>query len=967
VNIFSATFRLVQLFWTLLQVTLRQLFAQRGLTAAVLAGLLTTTAIAMSIPIYADAVYQDILETQLGGAADDVNRRPPFGFMFRYIGSWEGPVAYENTLAVDEYLAGRAVADLNLPLELFSRYYKSVEVRLFRGEESKYEGLLSSLAYVNFGAVSSLEEHIVLLEGRMPSGMLVNGRVEVLVAESFANKLGLQRGETYLVFERVSTSLGEVNVEIPVVISGIWRASDPGDPYWFYNISEFDIVLLVDPQAFSHYILPSFHNEVNLALWYLVMDGSDVKASDVPQVVRRIMYTRQRAFNYLPGLRMDISPLEELRSYQEKYINLTRFLYTFSLPLMGMVLSFISLVSSMAIQQRRTQIITLRSRGATSLQLFGMAVFESVLLGGASLALAVPLAALIASLMGRTRSFLDFSAHLDLTVRIPDTAWQVGLLVVVFNLLAQALPMLDASRYTIVTYKQERSRQVRPPWWQRFWLDILILIPIGYGIYLLRKPGGHIAGLPNDPFQNPLLLLLPALTIFGLTLVLLRLLPRLMQGLAWLAGRTAYVGILLAARRLARLGSDFNAPLILLVFTLSLSMFTASMAQTVDRYLVDKNYYEIGADVSLDETGELNPGLREFTFGGNVSQASQESRPEPEGPRWFFLPVSEHLRVPGIRAATRIGSAQARLSLPGGAIQGRYLGIDRLDFPKVSYWRDDFAPEPLGGLMNNLALTLEGVLIPRSLLQEHSLEPGDTLIATVNMLGEAYELEFMIVGVFDLFPAWDPQDGPLIVGNLDYLYERIGTVFPYDVLVETEPGVAIDKIVEGLDDLGIIVLNYNVSEQRLNQEQLRPERQGLFGLLSIGFLALAFLTVLGFFLYALFSFRGRFIELGILRAVGLSSGQLVLYLAGELVFLLLVGLGAGTGLGIWTSNMFIPILQMGSGPEASLPPFIIEIGWLPVFRIYLLFGLLFISALCTLSALLLRMKIFQAIKMGEMV
>jgi putative ABC transport system permease protein len=233
------------------------------------------------------------------------------------------------------------------------------------------------------------------------------------------------------------------------------------------------------------------------------MDGSNVKSSDVSQVVRWISYTRQRAFNYLPGLRLDISPLEQLYAYQEKSRNLTRFLYTFSIPLLGMVFSFISLVSSMAIQQRRAQIVTLRSRGATALQLTGMATFESAVLGALSLALGVPLAMLIANFMGRTRSFLDFSAQLDFSVRVPDTAWQVGLLVVGFNLLAQVLPMLGASRYTIVTYKQERSRQVRPPWWQRAWLDILLLIPTGYGIYLL-KSRGNIAGMPNDPFKSAL-------------------------------------------------------------------------------------------------------------------------------------------------------------------------------------------------------------------------------------------------------------------------------------------------------------------------------------------------------------------------------------------------------------------------------------------------------------------------------
>ncbi|MBN2394616.1 MAG: hypothetical protein JXR84_28050, partial [Anaerolineae bacterium] len=65
------------------------------------------------------------------------------------------------------------------------------------------------------------------------------------------------------------------------------------------------------------------------------------------------------------------------------------------------------------------------------------------------------------------------------------------------------------------------------------------------------------------------------------------------------------------------------------------------------------------------------------------------------------------------------------------------------------------------------------------------------------------------------------------------------------------------------------------------------------------------------------------------------------------------------------SNFFIPYLQVGSGAEAQTPPFVVQIHWPSVFQIYLLFGALFVFALVVLVVLLMRMKIFQAIKMGE--
>jgi putative ABC transport system permease protein len=946
--------------------SLKQLVAQRGLTLALLLGFLTAASIMMSVPIYADAVYQKVLESQVNPGAEETIgfQRPPFAFLFRYVGSWSGPLAYESTLGLNEYLSGKAAPDLSLPLNLFARYYKTPGMRFFSTEDSNYEGLRQSLGFVSIGTLTDVEEHVIFLEGQMPSAQLVDGNVEIIVNEKFANTLGLQSGEVYTVYERVQTTRGDLRVEIPVRIAGVWKPLKDHDPYWFYNPSEFDTVLLVQPDAFVLHVLPHFNNEVDLALWYLVMDGSHVKSSDVSSVVRRILYTRQRAFNLMPGLRLDISPLDRLYEYQRKSRNLTLFLYSFSLPLLWMILSFISLVSSMAVQQRRSQIATLRSRGATTWQMLGMATVEGSILGLCSLGLGIPGALWIAHLISQTRSFLDFSSGVQLSLRLPQTAWQVGIGVVIFTIAAQIIPVVSASRFTIVTYKQERSRQSRPSWWQRAWLDVLLLIPVGYGIYLLKKPGGNIAGLPNDPFQNPLLLLLPALAIFGFTLFLLRLLPSLMKAIAWLAGHSPGVSLLLAARQLARIGNDYHAPMILLILTLSLSTFTASMAQTLDRFIYDKNYYEIGANLNLDETGELNTeALGSFLAIGPGDVDEEE--PDEEEPRWFFLPVSEHLKVPGVQAATRVRRSQALIELPQRVVPGFYMGIDRLDFPKVSFWRDDFSPESLGALMNNLALAGDGVLIPSQLLEEYAFLPGDSITVTVSMYGEPIEMNLRIAGVFDLFPTWDPKDGPLIVGNLDYLYEVAGMEFPYDVWLKTTEMVDYPRIVNDLEKLGIIVLYYRTAEERLNAEQLRPERQGLFGLLSTGFLAISFLTVLGFFLYALFSFRSRYIELGMLRALGLTARQLIAYLAAELVFLLVVGISAGTAFGIGASQLFIPMLQMGSGPEAQIPPFIIHINWLSVSRVYILLGLLLIIALTTLSGLLLRMKIFQAIKMGE--
>lgn len=87
--------------------------------------------------------------------------------------------------------------------------------------------------------------------------------------------------------------------------------------------------------------------------------------------------------------------------------------------------------------------------------------------------------------------------------------------------------------------------------------------------------------------------------------------------------------------------------------------------------------------------------------------------------------------------------------------------------------------------------------------------------------------------------------------------------------------------------------------------------------------------------------------------------------AWELVLLIVCGLLFGTGLGILISQQFIPFLQIGTEAADLAPPYLVEIAWEAVAQIYILFGLLFIVALAALSWRLLRIKLFESIKLGE--
>jgi putative ABC transport system permease protein len=134
----------------------------------------------------------------------------------------------------------------------------------------------------------------------------------------------------------------------------------------------------------------------------------------------------------------------------------------------------------------------------------------------------------------------------------------------------------------------------------------------------------------------------------------------------------------------------------------------------------------------------------------------------------------------------------------------------------------------------------------------------------------------------------------------------------------------------------------------------------------MGFASAALLATVGFFLYALFSFERRAIELGTLKSMGLSFWQMVRYLAWELTFLVLVGLAGGTVLGVWVSRLWIPYFRIGSKAFGDVLPMSVRFSWSAVSGIYALFGALLVVILAMSIALSSRLKLFEDVKMLEM-
>ncbi|WP_320178882.1 hypothetical protein [Roseovarius pacificus] len=81
-----------------------------------------------------------------------------------------------------------------------------------------------------------------------------------------------------------------------------------------------------------------------------------------------------------------------------------------------------------------------------------------------------------------------------------------------------------------------------------------------------------------------------------------------------------------------------------------------------------------------------------------------------------------------------------------------------------------------------------------------------------------------------------------MIGNLEYLFSYYGLTLQHDIWMNLEDGVDGEAALSAVDTLGIDVINTRYASRILADEQAVMERVGVFGTLSISFIAAAIMA-----------------------------------------------------------------------------------------------------------------------------
>jgi len=231
---------------------------------------------------------------------------------------------------------------------------------------------------------------------------------------------------------------------------------------------------------------------------------------------------------------------------------------------------------------------------------------------------------------------------------------------------------------------------------------------------------------------------------------------------------------------------------------------------------------------------------------------------------------------------------------------------------------------------------------------------------------------FIVYGIIPFFPTYNPNPQAvktpppvLVVGNLEYIQNNLA-LEPYQVWLKLNPEIESRKLLfDGILEKVIPVVSIIDTRGELIDAKNDPFQLAINGVMTLGFVISILITFIGFLLYWILSMRSRTLQFGILRAMGISFSQLISMLTAEQILTSGAAIAIGIVTGNYASQLFVPFFQISYNMVSQVPPFQVSFDPNDFIKIYVVISFMMLLGLLILGYLLSRIKIHQAVKLGE--
>jgi putative ABC transport system permease protein len=551
-------------------------------------------------------------------------------------------------------------------------------------------------------------------------------------------------------------------------------------------------------------------------------------------------------------------------------------------------------IAAAGADRRRRDAALLRTRGASTRRLVGIALGETALAAGVGIALGLGAALLIGATQFGTATFGADA--------VSAIAWAAGAAITGVGIAAAAIALpawRDARRLTVATQRRIVGRSDRASWWERLGLDVLCLIGAAL-VYRQASSNGYSLVLAPEGIPqvsvNWYALLAPVLAWIGVGLLALRFLR-----LALTRGRRALCAVVrptagelsaTVAATMARRHRDLARATALVALTAAFAASTAVFDATYEQQAGVDARLTNGADVTVVES----PGTAVGPGGA--------------------APLA---RVAGV---TGVEPMQHRFAYVGADLQDLY-GVRPATIARGGELQDAwFQGGSARGLMATLARRPDSVLVSAETVRDFQLRPGDTLrLRLQNGRTKRFvTVPFRYAGVAKEFPT-APTDS-FLVANAGYVTRRTGSAAVGTFLLRAggDSPARVAARVRRVVGTSAQVSDIETSRRVVGSNLTAVELAGLTRV------ELAFALVLAAAASGLtlgLGLRERRRTFAIASALGASARQLGAFVWTECAFVTAGGLLLGAAVAVLLSHMLVTVLTGVFDP----PPDALAIPW----------------------------------------
>lgn len=816
--------------------------------------------------------------------------------------------------------------------------------------------------YLDLSYLKDMDAHIRIVKGTgLSDAQVPEGVYPCLLSTSMMDAYEYTCGETVTFTQKKDKDGNPLQLQIV----GIFEESDPGDIFWFQTASQFQKEIFVNREAIDELIALSGSGDIsfvhNIMLDYTQITSRNV--DDIQYLVGQFMKADENLSENFMGL---------LEAYQKDAATVAMLLWVLELPMLLLLLTFIYMVSGQLLQMETGEIAMMKSRGVSRSEIIKLYIEQSGLISVVGIFLGIPVGLLLCRLAASADSFLVFS--------VKDTSaygfvWQVlpySMMAALVAMVCTTLPVIGYSKLSIVQQKSMNRKQRPKMFWEKYFLDILLMVLSLYLLYNYNHQKELIAAnVLMGEALDPIIFINASVFMLACGLFVLRLIHYLVK-LIYFLGRqrwrpAMYASFLQITRSFEKQG--FIS--IFLVMTIAMGIFNSNMVRTINENERQRITYNIGADGVFAENWDI-----------------RIYKPDKETTIWVY-PEPDYERFAGLKeqgiceSMTKVMIDENAVLAAGIESQAGslFMAVHTREFGETAVLQEGLNDTHWYHALNALAQTSNGAIISGNMARAFDLSVGDTVscrrTSPINDEELMDAVSYTVVAIVDAWPGFNSysyvydekgelveQDRYLLVCNYAFAVNAFGQT-PYQIWTKLAPGKSAREMADYLEEKQIELSSINSVEESLDSLHNTPLIQITNGMYTLSFLIAIVLCLAGFLIYWITSIKQRELLFGIYRAMGMTMRELNQMLINEQIFSSLLAVLGGTAVGILSTALFVKLAAIVYLPEKhNIGLQIFTNGW-DMGRLFIVIAVMFVVCLMVLHSILKDMKIAQALKLGE--